>query len=229
MFSRSLTIVLSIGVVYAAATNVLAVPVFENPWNPSSVDNGSFSDPALQNALVSGQLSLVSDANVSRATWRGTMYSPDPLDTGDTWTFDLVFYGDAGGPSGVLATESVIASVTDTGIDRFGERVYEFDALFPAISLSGITTYHLSVVNTSTPSTFRWNVGLDATNPSLLSQDNGTSWTVASTTRRQVNFVLFDEENGVDTVVPEPLSICQGLIGLATISFVIGRRVNHAL
>jgi hypothetical protein len=58
------------------------------------------------------------------------MFSADPLDTGDTWNFDLVFYADAGNlPGAVLQTASVVASVVDTGIDindqAFGaERAY---------------------------------------------------------------------------------------------------------
>ena len=68
--------------------------------------------------------------------WHGTMFSSDPLDTGDTWDFDVIFYSDDGGlPGNSVAQRSVSAVVTDTGLDIEDERAYLFDASFSDVSL----------------------------------------------------------------------------------------------
>src|SRR4030095_4323110 len=128
---------------FASRANASAL-VYQQVVDPSPGDAGAFSQPDQQ---LAGSFVLGAGAVVDSAFWYGTMFSADPLDTGDTWNFDVVFYADASGlPGLVLQTASIVASVTDTGFDKvdfsFGaERLYRFDANFAALALGGGTTY----------------------------------------------------------------------------------------
>lgn len=76
--------------------------VLENPFNGAATEPGSFSQSGQR---LAAQFQLETASNVDRVTWYGTMYSADPLDTGDTWNFNLVLYGDSAGlPGAMLAS-----------------------------------------------------------------------------------------------------------------------------
>lgn len=180
--------------------------VFENPWDPNASDAGAFSQG---NQLVAGEFDLASGATVALASWHGTMFSADPLDTGDTWNFDVVFWSNSGGqPGAEISRQSVVADVTDTGLNIAGERVYEFEASFTGVTLSGSTTYFFSVENTGTQNTFRWNIGTDAAYSGWFTNDSGGSWNdLGPDNREPLNFRLS---------VPAPASMALlGLGGLA--------------
>jgi hypothetical protein len=138
--------------------------------NGAATNAGAFSQSGQR---LASQFYLASASSVDRATWHGTMYSADPLDTGNTWSFDLVIYGDASGlPGSALASYPVTASVIDTGVNIGGERVYQFDASFDAVALPAEASYWFSVVNTGTQNTFRWTratVGLGTARSSTAS------------------------------------------------------------
>jgi len=192
--------------------------VYENPWDNLATDAGAFSQA---NQLLAGEFVLGAAADVNRATWYGTMFAPDPLNTGDTWDFDVVFRSDAGGlPDGVLASRSVAALVTDTGVGIMGERVYLFDATFGNVALSGATSYWFTAENTGTEDTFRWTratAGLG----SALSTDGGATWSNwDEPARTPLNFALYA---GV-TAVPEPTSIAFFSLGMAACACHVGRR-----
>ncbi|MFG0241791.1 MAG: PEP-CTERM sorting domain-containing protein [Phycisphaerales bacterium JB054] len=192
--------------------------VFENAWDSTtSMDAGSFSD---QSQILAGSFDLLAAADVSSASWRGTMFSRDPLDTGDTWSFDVVFYSDnAGVPDAVLGSTSVIADVLDTGLDKSDiwglERVYEFSAEFADVSLAAGTTYWFSVVNTGQSSTFRWNLGTDANYSGVWSDTGGTTWRDAAD-RQPLNFIL-----NAETI---PLPTSSALAGLGLLGLGLRRR-----
>lgn len=167
------TLMAIVGVSTAAA---YAQVVFTNPWDAGAHDGGSFSD---HSQVLAGEFDLTGPANVEAASWRGTMFSPDPLNTGDTWQFDVLFYNDnSGKPGAPFASRSVIAAVTDTGVDLGGERVYGFDATFAPVALAGNTTYFFTALNTGTQTTFRWNWGTDTNYSDWKDQSGGTgAWT----------------------------------------------------
>jgi hypothetical protein len=143
--------------VMAGSSVAQGAVVHENPFNGAAADSGSFSQAGQR---LAGQFQLESASNVDRVTWYGTMYSADPLDTGDTWSFDLVIYGESAGlPGAMLAGQPVTAAVTDTGVNLGGERVYLFDARISSIALAAGTPYWVSAVNTGTQDTFRWAQG----------------------------------------------------------------------
>jgi hypothetical protein len=196
-------------VVLLGPTAANATQVFINPWDSGASEAGGFAQPGMY--TPAGEFSLIGPATVNRATWYGTMFSPDPLNTGDTWSFDVVFWTENNGlPDGILSRASVVASVTDTGLDiadlSWGrERAYVFDASFGGVALSGNTPYFMSVINTGTPDTFRWNLGLDAAHPAyvgIYSSWNGTTMWVQEPLRPILNFALYDE--GSTPAVPAP-------------------------
>lgn len=205
--------VLGLVVLVASAVSDAAV-VFENGWDSDATDAGAFSQP-LQ--IFAGSFSLADATSVGRATWYGTMFSNDPLDTGDTWNFDVVFWTESGGlPGTAFATSSVVASVTDTGLNIDGERAYLFDASFADVALAGGTPYFMSVINAGTTETFRWNLGLDAAYPSYCTYDGGVSWAHDSQLRPTVNFTLYGEAGGPTVPVPGALLLAGLGTGMAT-------------
>lgn len=177
--------------------------VFDNPWDPNATDAGGFSQPS---QILAGEFDLAANAGVVQASWRGTMFSQDPLDTGDTWNFDLVFYNDNGGmPGSTFATHAVVADVTDTGVNILDERVYIFDATFPAVALSGGVTYFFSVINAGQSDTFRWNLGTDTSYSGWFTTDGGGTWNDVMD-RGPLNFQL---------LVPAPSTALLLLLGAA--------------
>lgn len=192
--------------------------VFENPWNATPSDAGAFSQP---DQILAGGFSLGTGTSVNRATWHGTMYSPDPLNTGDTWNFDLVFRTASGGlPSAIISTLPVVASVTDTGINIHGERAYLFDASFSGVSLAGGTSYFMTPLNTGTVNTFRWNVGTDGAYSAYYSINGGATWDHLGY-RSPVSFSLFSNDA---PVVPAPGAILLGGIGTGLAAWLRRRR-----
>ena len=197
-------------VTLAAAGAASGQVVFENPWDANQTDAGAFSQSS---QILAGEFDLAANAAVSAASWRGTMFSADPLDTGDTWNFDVIFYNDNGGvPGGSFATHSVVALVTDTGVDISGERVYIFDASFTPVNLAGSTTYFFTALNTGTENTFRWNMGTDTSYSAWFSSDGGSNWSDLDT-RSPLNFSL---------LVPAPGALA--LFGFAGIAATRRRR-----
>lgn len=160
--------------------------VHENPFNAAAEEPGSFSQ---SDQRLAGQFRLETASNVDRVTWYGTMYGADPLDTGDTWSFNLVLYGDSAGlPGAMLASRSVTAAVTDTGVDLGGERVYLFDAGIDALALAAGNSYWFSAVNTGTQDTFRWARGTAGLSSAV---DNCCSWVLDDDpARTPLNFSL---------------------------------------
>ena len=220
-FNRFILFVLAMLILTGVSSQAFATVVYQNPWNSSAITGGSFSQATLQ---LAGEFTLGADANVNRATWYGTMFSADPLDTGDTWNFDAIFYLDnAGLPGGVHATASVIASVTDTLVDIRNERAYLFDATFTDVSLLGSTAYWFSTINTGDQNTFRW-TGATAGMDSAISF-NGTSWSLyVDPDRNPLNFTLYDK---APSAVPVPAAVW--LFGTALIGLVgFGKRRKAA-
>lgn len=192
--------------------------VYQQVWNSGATDGGSFSRPEQE---LAGEFVLGAAATVDGAFWYGTMFSADPLNTGDTWNFDLVFYADAGNlPGAVLQTASVVASVVDTGIDiidqDFGaERAYQFTATFSPLAFSAGASYWFSVLNTGLPDTFRWTEAIAGLDSALGS--GGVWLPYGEPARTPLNFTLV---NNQQAAVPEPASLLllgTGLLGAASI------------
>ncbi len=182
--------------------------VFNNPWDSTAIDAGGFSHFS---QVLAGEFDLTAGAAVSDASWRGTMFSPDPLNTGDTWNFDVLFYNNNGGiPGSVFATRSVIADVADTNINISGERVYIFDVSFNPVNLAANTTYFFTALNTGSQGTFRWNMGTDTNYSGWFG--TGGSWTNLGS-RAPLNFSLS---------IPTPATA--SLLGLAGLSAIRRRR-----
>jgi hypothetical protein len=207
-------------VLFAPVAN--AQTVFTNAWNSGAPDAGAWSQPT---QMLAGQFKLGATAAVNGASWYGSMFSADPLNTGDTWSFDLMFWQDAAGSPGTLITSrSVVASVFDTGIDVANgvgptpERAYLFNASFGGVSLSGLTSYFFSAINTQQTQTFRWNTGLDQSYSGYFSIDGGANWTDL-TTRAPVNFSL-----EATTVTPEPSTYLLMGSGLLFVGGIASRR-----
>ena len=206
---------LLVGILLLVAGNSYATLIFENDLNNSSSDAGGFSQA---NQILAGEFSVNTSATVNQAKWYGTMHSGDPLDTGDTWNFDVTFRGEnSDQPSSILSNTSVVASVTETAYTVESQRVYMFDALFSNFTLSANTSYFFTALNTGTQNTFRWTVGLDTSYDAFFSNDSGSTWADLSN-RSPLNFSL---HNTGASSVPEPATMLLfglGLLGLAGVN-----------
>lgn len=222
MKNRQWTLWIVLGLTLIAVHSVAADAssiVYENPWNSAAIDAGAFSqvgpDLGMYYSELAGEFVLDVAANVNRATWYGTIWSqPDPLDTGDTWNFDVRFF--AGSPTELpgetLATHAVVATVDDSGVNIQGERAYRFDASFPSVALAADTPCWFSVINTGPPSTFRWNSATSGLGSAAVRGD-GSAWEdydelEVNVIRTPLNFTLY---------VPEPptfLLTCLALLSL---------------
>lgn len=191
--------------------------VFDNAWKSNASDAGAFSQA---NQILAGGFSLGAGSSVNRATWHGSMFSADPLNTGDTWNFNVVFRNNnAGTPGSVMSSRSVVASVIDTGLNISGERAYLFDASFADTFLAGSTSYFLDIINTGTQNTFRWNVGLDSAYTGFFSGNGGASWNNLGS-RAPLSFSLYSGA----AQVPEPATL--GLLGLGLLGLGFVRKTN---
>ena len=177
-----------------------ATMIYTNPWNAASGDAGAFSRA---DQRLAQEFALGTPAVASRATWYGTMFAADPLDTGDTWSFDVYFRSDSGGlPGAVYANAAVTALVTDTGTDVQGERAYLFDALFSPVVLGSGVSYWFSVENTGLPNTFRWTEATGGSTSAI--SFSGNPWQVwTEEGRTPLNFSLLDDA----APVPEPSTL----------------------
>ena len=103
----------------------------------------------------------------------------------------------------MLSTASVIAAVTDTGVDITGERAYLFDATFADVALAAATPYWFGVLNTATQNTFRWNESSAGLGSAI--SFNGTTWgPFTEASRTPLNFTLYSRDG---QPVPEPASL----------------------
>lgn len=207
-----------------ALTTTLASPVvssaqvvFSNSVNLAATDAGAFSQANQQ--LASG-FNLAASASVDGARWYGTMYTPSFIFPGNAWSFTLNFLTNSGGiPGSVFATRSVTANVSNTGNSVAGEALYQFDATFAGVGLTGSTDYFFSAVNSGNQDTFRWTQGTNAVNPSGLLSNGGNWGSFTDSNRTPPNFELV---SAVSTV-PEPASVALLGTGLLAI-FGLARR-----
>ena len=212
-------IICSVLAAIGISSSALAATVYENPWNSLAPDGGGFSHFSQR---LAGQFVLGAGTNVNRATWYGTMFSADPLNTGDTWNFNVIFYSNAASlPGAVLSSAAVSAAVTDTGVNIGGERAYLFDASFADVALLGATSYWFSALNTDIQTTFRW-TGATAGLLSAISLD-GINWNPSSQEgRTPLNFALYD--GGAVNVVPIPAALPLFATGLGALGLLGWRR-----
>jgi hypothetical protein len=199
-----------------------AAVIYTQTVNFAATDAGAFSQPG---QVLAGEFLLGGAASVTRATWYGTMFSPDPLNTGDVWSFTLNFHTDSGGlPGSTHATAAVIASVTDTGLNiadsSFGsERLYLFDASFSAVGLAAATPYWFSALNTGTSGTFRWTEATSGMDSAIAGSSAGPWSPWSETTRTPLNFTLHDSDVAP---IPEPSTVA--LLGSALLALARSRR-----
>jgi hypothetical protein len=212
-------------VLIAAPVAVHAVVVYEQPWNSAASEGGAFSHATQQ---LAAEFVLSQAATINGATWFGTMFSTDPLDTGDTWLFNLNFYEDATGnvPGDLILNTAVLAAVTETGVSIGSEMAYRFDAtLSSPINLDSGVTYWFSTVNVQQMNTFRWTESTSGLDTAM--SPNGTGWNQLSesdpnnVTRTPLNFTL---HGALTNSVPEPTSILLMTIGLAGLGFMRRKR-----
>jgi PEP-CTERM motif len=208
------------GALFLASVTTHAAPVYEQPWNSAAADAGAFSD---LNQRLAGQFMLSADATITGASWFGTMFSSDPLNTGDSWGFHVEFRSQAAGlpdQFGMLLHTNTLAAVTDTGIDIAGERAYRFDATWGIpLDLDAGVPYWFSALNAGSQSTFRWTEATTGM-ASALGTSLGSWVPLNDPNRTPLNFTLHATLNGV----PEPTALA--LITIALAGFAFGRRRN---
>jgi hypothetical protein len=207
------SIALAASLTLAAAASHAAL-VAANPWAPGASDAGAFSQASQQ---LASQFSVAAATSLTSASWHGTMFGADPLNTGDLWNFSINIYADggAGAPGALISTAAVVADVTDGGVDTAGERDYLFEASFPGIALNS-GSYFLSILNTGTQSTFRWTKGTGTVDAALNSGGGWAPWN--ETERIPPNYMLFGDEQAV----PEPAPLA--LVGAALLALSLRRR-----
>lgn len=200
-------VLLVAGLVVAPFTASAAV-VFDAPVNFAATDGGAFSSPE---QVLAGQFVVAALDPVRSATWFGTMLSTDPLDTGDTWNFDLVFRADDGAaPGDVLATRTVTATVVETTTRIGGYTLYRFGTAFSSVDLAA-GSYYFSAINTGDPYTFSWTESTASGYAAFFNPGGVYGWIpLEEENRAPLNFTLY-------TTVPEPSAYALMALGLVAV------------
>lgn len=189
--------------------------IFQNAFDAELLDAGGFSQ---FNQILAAEFVLDESADIDRATWNGSMFSKDPLDTGDAWVFDVVFLNAINGmPGDIISQTSVLASVTDTGTNILSERSYVFDASFSTLSLDMGSSYFISVINTGDQNTFRWNLGQEDLYGGYQTRNIAHGWDDLGL-RSALSFSLYS----TTVSAPEPTSYA--LLGLGLLAVYLSRK-----
>jgi len=140
----------------ASASARADIILYEQPLDASL--SGHYSNAPHE---VADDFTLPSDAAVSRVKWYG-FYSNLSFSPAATVSFSVAFFSDGGGlPDLEQWRQTLSATVTDTGlivthpIDHPGREIYEFEADFASVTMTGGTPMWLSIAEDDA-STTQW-------------------------------------------------------------------------
>jgi len=219
--SKMWLISIALVTVTAVAGLASANPIFSQTiTNPSVSDGASASDrdPSwLRGSQMADELTLASSATARSVTWWGIFgFKNTPV---TPVSFDLIFYGDAGGlPDGnnvISSTPVSFTSLTDTGSDLNGEDIYEFQANLIPTAIPGGTKIWFSVLadtSNDPDDSFLWRVDMVGSAAGRI----GLTEPFSPSVNQAALFVLDDAP------LPEPSSMA--LLGLGTLLIARRRR-----